>query len=285
MSNSYLIFPKINYNLLTIINLDKSTNPQPNNPAVECPLTNEYLQKIIYNTGPVIGTINNKSWWSNNGQPAWANAGTPLIGDASTTPSENANHTVIITGWGTYLSKKYWIIKNSWGAGWAWNGYTAIFWSKDCCSMFNSIAYVDPNMINMNQIKNTPGWKAYPFTTPTIQAPPPSNKAQTLTPKTFKQSAPPPQIAKAITTTLRFGGVKSDKDLEEGRDSVLYPTAINKKWRDVGNEFLEFFCWATKQNYLKHSITSRVQDQGKCLTRVQDVNNVQFCGFVALTYF
>jgi len=257
-SEPYIIFPKIHDDLLTVLNLNQSMNPNPNAQSIKCPLTNEQLQKIIYNRGPVIGTINNKSWWSNGGQPVWTDAGDPLIGLASTTIAKNANHTIIIIGWGTYRLKgqdeKYWVIKNSWGVNWAYNGYTAVFWPKELCSMFDSIAYIDSDKIHMDLIKNTPGWKK------TYSSESPQSTKLKL--HKFKTGPVPPPKPTTGLKIFRYGGFRAGGDASS--PLALLPTSINKNELDITKPFKKFFCWATKDNYLKRSITSPVQEQGKC---------------------
>ena len=205
---SYLIFPKIHTDLLTILNLNPSS----------CSLTNEQLQKIIYTSGPVIGSINDTSWQSNGGQPIWTSAGEPLIGRASTTTGKNANHTIIIMGWGTYKRQPYWVFKNSWGVNWAYNGYTAVFWSNELCSMFHSIAYIEPNKIHMDLIESTSGWKKnYSSESP---------QSTKLKLYKFKTGSLPVLKPTSDLKTFRYGGFRAGDDPSSAR--ALLQTSINE---------------------------------------------------------
>eukprot|EP00689_Sawyeria_marylandensis_P001763 EC822375.1.p1 GENE.EC822375.1~~EC822375.1.p1 ORF type:complete len:197 (+),score=90.94 EC822375.1:3-593(+) len=48
---------------------------------------------------------------------------------------ENANHAVLITGWGVQNGVKYWEVKNSWGSDWGIGGYFWIYRGEDECDI------------------------------------------------------------------------------------------------------------------------------------------------------
>ena len=44
-----------------------------------------------------------------------------------------ANHAMVAVGYGTMSGKDYWIIRNSWGAGWGASGYALIERGVNMC--------------------------------------------------------------------------------------------------------------------------------------------------------
>jgi C1A family cysteine protease len=54
------------------------------------------------------------------------------------------NHAVLLVGYGTQNGKDYWVIKNSWGAGWATHGYGKIRRGRNMCGLLASgVWYVE----------------------------------------------------------------------------------------------------------------------------------------------
>ena len=51
------------------------------------------------------------------------------------------SHAVVLTGWGSENGKNYWILRNSWGAGWGDGGYMKIGRGKNMCGMNNIVVY------------------------------------------------------------------------------------------------------------------------------------------------
>lgn len=45
------------------------------------------------------------------------------------------NHAVLLVGYGTQNGKDYWVIKNSWGTGWATHGYGKIRRGRNMCNL------------------------------------------------------------------------------------------------------------------------------------------------------
>jgi len=52
------------------------------------------------------------------------------------------NHGVVLVGYGSMNGKDYWIIRNSWGAGWGASGYALIERGVDMCRIESFAAYV-----------------------------------------------------------------------------------------------------------------------------------------------
>ncbi|XP_069083978.1 cathepsin S-like isoform X1 [Pleurodeles waltl] len=57
--------------------------------------------------------------------------------------AEEANHAIIIVGYGTEDNGDYWIIKNSWGTEWADNGYAKVRRNSNQCEIAGMAATAD----------------------------------------------------------------------------------------------------------------------------------------------
>lgn len=64
---------------------------------------------------------------------------------------EYTNHAVVVVGWGeehnetTNQTKKYWIVRNSWGDHWGHDGYLKIVRGKNFLGIENQAVYIDPD--------------------------------------------------------------------------------------------------------------------------------------------
>jgi C1A family cysteine protease len=61
----------------------------------------------------------------------WSPAGNP----------NSADHGVALVGYGVDGSDKYWIVRNSWGAGWGEKGYMRLEYGKNACGVANFASY------------------------------------------------------------------------------------------------------------------------------------------------
>lgn len=51
------------------------------------------------------------------------------------------NHAVLVVGYGTKLTTKYWIAKNSWSEYWGEDGYFKIKRGNNMCGIANCVSY------------------------------------------------------------------------------------------------------------------------------------------------
>lgn len=63
-----------------------------------------------------------------------------IYDDQESCDNGTLNHAVVLVGYGTADDTDYWIIRNSWGTGWAENGYARIKRGVNLC-MTETYAY------------------------------------------------------------------------------------------------------------------------------------------------
>ncbi|XP_063893982.1 cathepsin W [Helicoverpa armigera] len=97
--------------------------------------------QLLYKKGPLSAEINLASMKNYKG-------GIDEPTEESCDP-KTVNHSVLIVGYNVYKSKSggrsvpYWIIKNSWGAGWGDNGYYYLVRGRNACGIGTTIGFGD----------------------------------------------------------------------------------------------------------------------------------------------
>lgn len=89
----------------------------------DLPRDENQMAAVLVEKGPFAVAIDSTTWTTYRG------------GIMTDCPSGAHNHGVLVVGYGTESSQKYWIIKNSWGHGWGEEGYIRLAFGSDQCSM------------------------------------------------------------------------------------------------------------------------------------------------------
>eukprot|EP01132_Coremiostelium_polycephalum_P008357 gene8357-10264_t len=92
--------------------------------------TEDEMKQILVSKGPLIVALAADNSW----KPFFDNLGDGVFeNDASI--NAQPNHAVVLVGYGTHKGKDYWLIKNSWGTGWAVGGYGKIRRGRNMCGI------------------------------------------------------------------------------------------------------------------------------------------------------
>lgn len=89
----------------------------------DVPRDEDQMAAVLVEKGPFAAAIDATTWTSYKG------------GIMTNCPSGAHNHGVLVVGFGTEGSQKYWIIKNSWGHGFGEAGYIRLAFGSDQCSL------------------------------------------------------------------------------------------------------------------------------------------------------
>ena len=105
---------------------------------VDIPSGDEYsLEDAVANVGPVSVTVDASDEWQfySNGILI------PQRFFGCSSRKANANHGVVIVGYGSENGFNYWIIRNSWGTNWGESGYLKLIRGRNACGIANSASY------------------------------------------------------------------------------------------------------------------------------------------------
>nr|CAI46305.1 silicatein alpha [Suberites domuncula] len=92
------------------------------------------LQAAVSNVGPVSVAIDGA-----NSAFRFYYSG---VYDSSRCSSSSLNHAMVVTGYGSYNGKKYWLAKNSWGTNWGNSGYVMMARNKyNQCGIATDASY------------------------------------------------------------------------------------------------------------------------------------------------
>jgi C1A family cysteine protease len=105
-------------------------NPLPSNPVADVPAQNDAqtisgedgLYQQASTAGPVSVCVDATTWQQ-------------YQGGVITSCTNNIDHCVQLTGYSSYSSQGYWIVRNSWGADWGQSGFIWVAIGQDLCSI------------------------------------------------------------------------------------------------------------------------------------------------------
>ena len=125
----------------------------------DSPENRAILKSIIYEDGPVAVAINVTSdfidFWRYRHSPDF------VYPDTNEPWGNSLNHMVIIVGWiddSSFDNGGYWIVKNSWGPEWGYDGFFNIEYGGLFIAMYYSTVTYDPEIVDWDPVANAGGF-------------------------------------------------------------------------------------------------------------------------------
>ncbi|MAI14400.1 MAG: hypothetical protein CMM15_10310 [Rhodospirillaceae bacterium] len=114
--------------------------------------SNDIIQKILYSKGPIAVSINVLNFDVDITNPS-DNPGQFILTNKINLDGNTiqANHEVLLVGYGTLDDKKYWILKNSWGQQWGNRGFFAIYMTSRPSELFQDAFFCDSMNLQYNK--------------------------------------------------------------------------------------------------------------------------------------
>lgn len=116
------------------------------------------IKSIIYEEGPIAGALNVDqefiNYWSIHHNPD------EYYPDTHQPWGNQLNHIVVLVGWKddpAIQNGGYWIVKNSWGTDWGYDGFFNLEYYGLFIGMYYATASYDPNSVNWAPIADTGG--------------------------------------------------------------------------------------------------------------------------------
>jgi hypothetical protein len=96
------------------------------------------IASLMIELGPAVVLVDASSW-----QFIYTSS---IYNDASSCSSnlQNANHAIVLTGYGVDNGVSYWTIRNSWGGYWGNDGYLRIQQDGNICGITNAVMWLVP---------------------------------------------------------------------------------------------------------------------------------------------
>jgi len=133
-------------------------------PAGFCGPIKSYPNATIGEYGSVEGALNMQKEIFARGPIACGIDASPILkytGGVVSGPGQGVDHVISVVGWGSENSKKYWIVRNSWGEFWGEMGYVRVEMGNNALSLESQCAWAVPATFTEGSLGASTNFRCY----------------------------------------------------------------------------------------------------------------------------